>query len=134
MDIYPTVLSIAGVKTPKGHVLDGSDMKKLFAGKKDKNHRDDVLIHFPHAHRGSYFTTYRKGDWKVIYYYNPDKDGVPSYKLYNLADDPYEKNDVSATNPDKLKEMCRLMVERLELEGAQYPVGEDDKPLHPVIP
>ena len=73
MDIYPTVLSVAGVKAPKNHVLDGSDLKKLLNGKKDKKHRDDFLMHFPHEHRGSYFTSYRKGDWKLIYYYNrPD--------------------------------------------------------------
>lgn len=134
MDIYPTVLSIAGVEAPEGHVLDGSDLKKLFAGKKDNTRRDDLLIHFPHEHRGNYFTTYRKGDWKLIYYYNPDKDGVPSYKLYNLADDPYEKYDVASENSDKVRELCKLMVKRLELEGAQYPVGKDNKPLYPVIP
>lgn len=134
MDIYPTVLSIAGVEAPKGHVLDGSDLKKLFAGKKDRNRRDDLLIHFPHEHRGNYFTTYRKGDWKLIYYYNPDKDGVPSYKLYNLADNPYEKNDVASENRDKVRKLCKLMVKRLELEGAQYPIGKDDKSLIPVIP
>ena len=55
-------------------------------------------------------------------------------KLYNLADDPYEKNDVASENSDKVRELCKLMVKRLELEGAQYPVGKDNKPLYPVIP
>ena len=124
----------AWAKPSEGHVLDGSDLKKLFAGKKDNTRRDDLLIHFPHEHRGNYFTTYRKGDWKLIYYYNPDKDGVPSYKLYNLADDPYEKNDVASENSNKVRKLCKLMVKRLELEGAQYPIGKDDKSLIPVIP
>lgn len=34
MDIYPTVLSVAGVDTPQNLTLDGSNMKKLMAGKK----------------------------------------------------------------------------------------------------
>lgn len=134
MDIYPTVLSAAGVDTPKDCVLDGSSMKKLFAGKKDKNRRDDVLTHFPHQHRGSYFTTYRKGDWKIIYYYNPDKDGVPSYKLFNLKNDPYETTDLASSNGKKLKEMCGLMIDRLKLEGALYPIDKDGKTLYPVMP
>lgn len=134
MDIYPTVLSVAGVEVPEGHILDGSDMKKLFAGKKDKSRRDDVLTHFPHQHRGSYFTTYRKGDWKLIYYYNPEKDGKPSYKLFNLKNDPYETTDLSSENVGKLKKMCRLMIDRLKLEGALYPVDKNGKTLYPVMP
>ena len=134
MDIYPTVLSVAGVQAPKDHVLDGSDLKNLVQGKADKKHRDDFLMHFPHEHRGSYFTTYRKGDWKLIYYYNPQTDGKPSYKLYNLAEDPYEKNECAAAHPAKVRQLCKLMVERLEAEHACYPIDKQQKPLYPVIP
>ena len=134
MDIYPTVLSVAGVKAPKNHTLDGGDLKVLASGKADKKHRDDFLMHFPHEHRGSYFTMYRKGDWKLIYYYNPQTDGKPSYKLYNLAEDPYEKNECSAANPAKVRQLCKLMAERLEKENACYPVDKQNKPLYPVVP
>ena len=134
MDLYPTILSVAGVKAPKGHVLDGSDLKKLLAGKADKKHRDDFLMHFPHQHRGSYFTTYRKGDWKLIYYYNPETDGKPTYKLFNLADDPFEKNDLAQTEQKKVRELCRLMIKRLEQEKALYPIDKQKKTLYPVVP
>lgn len=131
MDIYPTVLSVAGVAVPKNHILDGSDLKTLLAGKKDKNHRDDFLMHFPHEHRGSYFTSYRKGDWKLIYYYNPQTPKSPSYKLYNLADDPFEANDLAGTNPQKAKELFNWMVERLQEEKALYPVDDDKNEIRP---
>ena len=134
MDIYPTVLSVAGVKAPKGHELDGADLKKLIQGKADKKHRDDFLMHFPHEHRGSYFTVYRKGDWKLIYYYNPQTDGKPTYKLYNLVDDPFEKNELSAQYPEKVRSLCKLMVKRLNKEKACYPVDKNKKTLYPVIP
>lgn len=134
MDLYPTILSVAGVKAPKGHVLDGSDLKKLLAGKADKKHRDDFLMHFPHQHRGSYFTTYRKGDWKLIYYYNPETDGKPTYKLFNLAEDPFEKNDLAQTERKKVRELCQLMIERLEQEKALYPIDKQNKTLYPVVP
>ena len=91
-------------------------------------------MHFPHEHRGSYFTTYRKGDWKLIYYYNPQTDGKPTYKLYNLVADPFEKKDVSLDNPKLLRELCRQMVLRLEKEGALYPVDKEGKTLYPVLP
>ena len=133
MDIYPTVLSLAGVKAPQGRIVDGGDLKTLLSGKRDKKHRDDFLMHFPHEHRGSYFTTYRKGDWKLIYYYNPTTPHAPSYKLYNLSEDPYEENDVSATNPSRLKKLFKQMVRRLELENALYPVDKDGVELKPFL-
>lgn len=134
MDVFPTVLSAAGVKLPAGHVLDGSDLKGLLAGKKGRGRRDDFLMHFPHAHRGSYFTVFRKGDWKLIYYYHPESGGVPSCKLFNLKDDPYEKEDVAKLNPKTVKRLCRLMAERLEEEDALYPVDKRGRTLHPVVP
>ncbi len=134
MDIYPTVLSVAGVEVPKGHVLDGSDLKTLLQGKADKKHRDDFLMHFPHEHRGSYFTVYREGDWKLIYYYNPQTDGKPTYKLYNLAADPFEKQEVASLYPGKVRSLCKKMVKRLEKEGACYPVDKADQTLYPVVP
>ena len=131
MDIYPTVLSVAGIDRFPTHILDGADLKELLAGKKDKKHRDDFLMHFPHEHRGSYFTTYRKGDWKFIYYYNPQTPETPSYKLFNLSQDPYEKNDLAKAEQKKAKELFNLMVQRLEKEKALYPVDADKNELKP---
>lgn len=133
MDIYPTVLSVAGVGASKNHVLDGSDLKKLLSGKKDKKHRDDFLMHFPHEHRGSYFTSYRKGDWKLIYYYNPETPATPAYKLFNLAKDPYETNDLAKSETGKARELFDGMVKRLEKEKALYPVDAQNNELKPVF-
>lgn len=126
MDLYPTILSVAGVKAPKDYALDGSDLKKLLQGKKDKKHRDDFLMHFPHGeHRANYFTTYRKGDWKLIYYYNPETPDAPSWKLYNLKEDPFETTDLSDKNPTQVKFMIKLMKERLIKEEALLPINKE---------
>ena len=83
-------------------------------------------MHFPHGeHRANYFTTYRKGDWKLIYYYNPETTGEPSWKLYNLKEDPYEASDVSETYPEKVSSMIQMMKQRLEKENALYPVDKN---------
>ena len=134
MDIYPTVLSAAGIKPSKGHVLDGSDLKRMLSGKTDSHHRNDFLMHFPHEHRGSYFTTYRQGDWKLIYYYHPEKEGIPSYRLYNLRTDPYEQKELSAQYPDKLRKLCLAMRKRLKAEKALYPVDAIGHTLEVRIP
>ena len=132
MDLYPTILSVADVDTCKDYPLDGSDLKKLLKGKADKKHRDDFLMHFPHGeHRANYFTTYRKGDWKLIYYYNPETTGKPSWKLYNLKEDPYEISDLAEKHPEKVASMIKLMKERLLEENALYPVDKDGKVCQP---
>ena len=134
MDLYPTILSVAGIDTPKGYALDGSDLKKLLRGKTDKKHRDDFLMHFPHGeHRANYFTTYRKGDWKLIYYYNPETTGVPSWKLYNLKEDPYEVSDVAGRYPEKVSSMIKMMKKRLEKEEALYPENKNGNTCEPIF-
>jgi len=133
MDLYPTILSVAGVDMPKDYPLDGSDLKKLLKGKRDKKHRDDFLMHFPHGeHRANYFTTYRKGDWKLVYYYNPETPGQPSWKLYHLKSDPYETSDLAEKYPEKAVALIKLMKERLTEENALFPVDKDGNVCEPL--
>ena len=134
MDIYPTVLSVAGVKRQKGYVLDGSDLKRLFQGKKDRGHRDDFLMHFPYAHRGNYFTIYRKDYWKLIYYYRPENPIQPKISLYEMKGDPFEYKDVVTVYPKVAKSLFNKMVEKLEEEGALYPVDKEGRSLKPFFP
>lgn len=133
MDIYPTVLSLVGCAMPSNHVVDGFNLKTLLAGKKDKKHSGKFLMHFPHEHRGSYFTVYREDAWKLIYYYNPAHPDQPGHLLYRLDDDPTESNDLSLTYPDKVKEMKQKMIRQLDAERALYPVDKDGKTLRPVL-
>ena len=135
MDLYPTILSVAGVKAPKNYVLDGTDMKKLLAGKQDKKHRTDFLSHFPHGqHNSNYFTTYRVDDWKLIYFYHPDTDAKPTVELYNLVEDPFEDHNVADSNKVKVQELFKLMKKRLEKEDALYPIDKQGNTLYPVLP
>ncbi len=134
MDIYPTVLRAAGVPEPENHILDGRDLGRRLQGKKDGKSPETMLVHFPHQHRGSYFTAYRNGAWKLIYYYRPENPSEPEYRLYNLEEDPWEDRDLSGSERVKLAEMVREMRDRLEAEGALYPEDAEGRPLKPVVP
>lgn len=46
MDIYPTVLSVAGCEVPQNYVIDGFDLKKQLSGKVDKKRPESFLMHF----------------------------------------------------------------------------------------
>ena len=135
MDIYPTVLSVTGVQPPSGHTLDGTDLKTQIEGKQDSGREEQFLMHFPHKHRSSYFTSYRDGDWKIIYHYRPnDNPAKTRYELFNLVTDPYENENVAQSKPKVLKRMMASLTASLQAESALYPVDANGSEMHPKVP
>jgi arylsulfatase A-like enzyme len=144
MDIYATILDATGTKNPYNHTIDGVSLIPQLQGKNNPERPDHFLCHFPHSHRSSYFTTYRKGDWKLIYRYrtigiaeqraNKSKKSLPRHELYNLKDDPYEKTNLAEQKPNKLKTMIKQMMAQLDEEGAQYALDSSKEELRPVLP
>ena len=132
-DLFPTILNLVDASVPSDHSVDGRDLARLLTGESNPEHRDEFLNHYPHPRRGQshFFTTWRDGDWKVIYQYFAQGDD--RYALYNLANDPVESNNLASANPAKLTLMMRGMVRELESRDAVYPV-KDGQLLSPVIP
>jgi arylsulfatase A-like enzyme len=135
-DVFPTVTKLCGAEVPTTHALDGSDLATRLTGTHDGSRVDDFLMHFPHQHRSSYYTVYRKGDWKLIYHYQPSGTfkKFPRVELFNLADDRDESNNLAAKQPEKLAAMVTAMQRELETCNAQYPVDSNGKPLKPQLP
>ncbi|MEO0453389.1 MAG: sulfatase [Verrucomicrobiota bacterium] len=140
MDLFPTVLNLAGIENPDGHVVDGHDLAVLLTGKSDPERgEDNFLMHFPHDHRSSNYTVLRKGDWKLIYHYFPGVGkgrggGHPErYELFDLKEDPGESENLAASHPEKLASMLRAMIDQLEAEGALY-CEKDGQPVKPLMP
>ena len=134
MDLYPTILALAGVENPDSHPVDGFNMATQLAGKNDPSRPEVFLMHFPHGpHNSSYFTSYRSKDWKVVYDYNPGGKGTPNHQLFNLKADPFENENLASQNPEKLSQMIAAMAKQLQAEGALYPVDADGKELKPVL-
>jgi len=105
----------------------------LLAGQSVPKHRNQFLNHYPHPRRGQshFFTTWRKGNWKVIYEYI--KEGDNRYSLYDLAGDSSESRNLAAESPEQLRNMMQGMVRELKSMYAVYPV-RDGQALEPVIP
>lgn len=134
-DVFPTLLAAAGVAPPVGHLVDGARLGVPLTGRRDAARPDEFLMHFPHEHRTNYFTTFRRGDWKVVYHYIPsDVSGGSRYQLFNLAKDPFESTDVAAAEPARLSEVMAALKGALERHRALYPVGKDGRALTPVMP
>ena len=64
IDIFPTVLEVAGSKLPGDRAIDGlSLMPHLKSGGTVKLQRDDLLWHFPHyRHAPGPYSIIRQGD------------------------------------------------------------------------
>jgi len=136
-DLFPTVLALTGAAAPPGHLVDGARLDTLLSGKSDSTRRDTFLMHYPHSpHRSDYWTSYRDGDWKVIYHYFPSKvSGDSHYQLFQLAQDPSESNNLAANEPAKLRQMMAALRAKLAEHGALFPVADDHvTPVKPQLP
>jgi arylsulfatase A-like enzyme len=136
-DLFPTILAMVGRPIPENHAVDGSRLDTLLIEKRDSKREERFLMHYPHApHRTDYFTTYRDGDWKVIYHYFPsDVSENSHYQLFNLAKDPFEQKNVAASEPAELSRMMKGLIAGLEKQYAIYPVDKQTRePLKPRLP
>ncbi len=113
-DVMPTLAALANAKLP-AHT-DGLNILPLLSGK-SQNTSDRVLYwEFP----GEQYAI-RKGDWKMVLIRN--KTGE-TCELFNIAKDPFEKNDLSVVNPQKLEEMKSLLKSTRE-PSPYWPTKED---------
>ncbi len=116
LDLMPTILNLTDTQAPEGYILDGYDLRAVHAGET----KQTFLMHFPHKHRSSYFTTWHNGDWKLIYQYHSE----PRLQLFNLAKDRSERNDLAEQNPELLQGMLSEMNNALKDSGALFPVSQ----------
>jgi arylsulfatase A-like enzyme len=108
IDVLPTFCKLIGVKPPDDRVIDGRDITSLMFDPKAGPVRD-VHLYF---NGNSKLAAIRQGDWKLLLIPpTAKKDEVAEPSLFNLADDPGEKNDVAAKNP--------AIVTRLRMEATQ---------------
>jgi arylsulfatase A-like enzyme len=96
IDLYPTLLELAGVPMPAEQAVDGISLVPLLRGADAPNIEGrDLYWHYPHYGNqgGEPSSMIRRGDWKLIHYWEDGRD-----ELYNLKSDPGEQSDVIAHN------------------------------------
>lgn len=135
VDIYPTLVEIAGGRLPGTQVFDGESLVPLMRNVATPLRRDAIFQHFPGylgAGPGQWRTTpvslIHAGDWKLMEYL---EDG--RLELYNLREDLGETRNLATERPDKTSELlARLRTWREETkapmptrnEGAAAPAAK----------
>ena len=133
MDLYPTVLEIAGEKKAARAAVDGVSLVPLLRNE-GKLNRDELFWHYPHYQHYQLggttpYGAIRKGDFKLIEFFDDMR-----VELYNLKSDIGEQHDLAAELPAKVEELrARLHAWRKEV-GAQMlsrnPKYDPSKPEH----
>lgn len=117
VDVYPTVLELAGVAKPAGQRFDGVSYASVLRGEGGLA-REAYFNYHPHAgaHRAGGVWV-RSGDFKLLRWFgNPG-----SHELYNLRDDIGETRNLAEAMPEKAKALSALIDGFLADTGATYP-------------
>ncbi len=124
-DFYPTIMELCGLSPKPDQHVDGVSLVPLVEG----NSIDPrpLYWHYPHYDNqgGEPSSLYRDGDWKLIHYYEDDRN-----ELYNLAADPGETSDLSLTHSVRTHEMANQLDKWLRSVGGKFP--EPDSRFDPV--
>ncbi|OAI42233.1 sulfatase [Planctomycetaceae bacterium SCGC AG-212-D15] len=102
LDILPTALAAAGVQVKPEWKLDGENLLPFLDGKNAATPHDTLYWRL-----GTQMAI-RQGDWKLVRYdavADGGKAGVTPLKLYNLAEDIGEANDLAAKEAEKAKSL-----------------------------
>jgi arylsulfatase A-like enzyme len=116
MDVFPTLLQIAGVGS--SHDIDGRSFLNTLLGESPEE--EERVLYFTRregglTYGGKAYHALRKGDWKLL-----QNSPYQPLELYNLKLDPTESRDLVKTEPEVLKEMNSLLMRYIQ-EGGKTP-------------
>lgn len=102
-DIFPTVMSLMGVKTPLPADLDGRDFSEYIkTGKGDYPTQQYIMGSVTASNPNTGFRSLRTAQYKLVYQYQ--KKQISKY-LFDLKEDPFELNNIFDKNPETVKNL-----------------------------
>ncbi len=118
VDIYPTLMDMAGRECPKG--LDGHSLMPELTGQAGSR-PGWVLSEYHDSSMNTGGFMLRRGDWKYVAY-----AGYPP-QLFNLKDDPNETGNLAEARPDVVQQMDRLLRSVVDYEAVDAKVKAYDR-------
>ena len=125
VDVYPTVLEIAGAGGSPAHneLVDGLSLAGILSDPQASLDRETLFWHYPHYHAGGStpHSAIRDGDWRLVHFYEDGRS-----ELYDLSEDIGEARDLAGEMPDKAAELLGKLDEWRAAVGAQEPLPNPD--------
>jgi uncharacterized sulfatase len=116
MDVYPTLLELAGAAAPEKQPLDGTSLVPLLNDPAASVRREALYWHLPHYHHSTPASAIREGNWKLIEFFETGER-----QLYNLAADPGEMKNLARQDPERAAKLqASLQAWRTRI-GARMP-------------
>jgi arylsulfatase A len=117
MDLYATLIGLAGGKAPTGRILDGVDIMPILSG--DTTFRRDKDFYY---FQGKQLEAVRSGDWKLRIapfqgHGNPSNRELQP-ELYNLKSDPFEQYNRAKEFPKLVSELKEKML-NFKVDGGE---------------
>jgi arylsulfatase A len=145
LDVLPTFCELAGVEIPSDRAIDGASFAPIFEGKPIQ--RNVPLYWHYFRSIGKPKAAMRVGDWKILGITDAPElspgssvhpgdmeilksSRIVGFELYNLRDDPAEENNLAETEPERLAELSKLLVEKyaqVQAEGPVWDVPEQNR-------
>jgi arylsulfatase A len=115
-DLYYTLLEAAGIADPT-HAVDGISLLPVLKNPSARLGRPELFFHYPHYYQTTTpVSAIMSGDWKLLEYHEDKR-----VELYNLSGDLGEKDNLSARQPDRAREMLQRLEAWRRSVGAQMP-------------
>jgi arylsulfatase A-like enzyme len=121
-DCFPTVLELCGLEPRPERHRDGVSLAPLLKQSGELAARP-LFWHYPHYGNqgGVPGGAVRQGHWKLIEFFEDDR-----VELYNLADDPVEQQDLSASHSQQAGELRKQLHAWRASVGAKMPSPNPD--------
>ena len=119
IDLVPTLLEVAGVKTPKGVQFDGEALPATLLGDAEDSRKGALFFRRPPDRDAFYGVddlpdlAVREGWWKLLCEYDGSQP-----ELYDLSADPGETENLAAT---RIEHVARLTASVLEWHASMPP-------------
>ena len=112
LDLFPTLCALAGAPLPAGYAPDGEDRSAVWRGTPGPRQkplfweygRNETSFKYPPDRSPN--LALLEGDWKLL----RDADGR-RVELYNLATDPGEKDNRAESQPERVADQSRALLE-----------------------
>ncbi|WP_193072242.1 arylsulfatase [Pseudomonas sp. FME51] len=109
-DIAPTLLELANTRAPEGkyqgrkvHSIMGTSMAPLLRGERERIHAEDEVVVYELAGGMAIW----QGDYKLVVSNSSAITSRSGKLLFNMRDDPLERQDLAAQQPERVAELMQ---------------------------